>query len=704
MATLQNLRNRAGVLLASLIFIALAAFVLGDFMKSGSSIMRGKQLQIADIDGESVDYPEFQSKYDEIAAIYKSNNQTNTLDENAHQQVLNQAWETLVQEKIMSKIYENLGIQVTSEEMFDMVQGKNLHPIIMQIFGDPQTHKVNKSNVIQFLKYIEQNPTAPQKASWMNIEKQLLTTKKLSKYTDLVGKSLYANSLQAKQSIPEKNITASLKFIQKKFADVSDTQVSYSESDLKKYYEEHKEDFDMKAKRSIAYVVFNIVPSAEDDQDAQNWINKIKTEFAEATDNVQFVNMNADNRFADKYVKESDLNPTVAMWAFAANVNDVYGPIKDGNTYKLYKLNNTKMLPDSVQASHILIKVENAEAAQSASKAIDSLKTKIDLGLITFEQAAKDNSQDGSAAQGGDLGWFKSGMMVPEFEKAAFNAEKGEVVKVQTQFGFHLIKVTAQGIKTKHVQLAVIDREVIASSATYQKIYTEANKFAANAQNLEGFNKYAAQQQLTKRNATVGENDRSIASLGAVRNVIRAAFTEAKIGDLVVDADKSPVFEVDNKFIVAAVESAEEDGIRPFGKVKSSVELAVIKEKKEEKLYKDFSAAKGSSIEQSASQLGLSVDNASGFRLAYGSVNAIGYDPAINGAVAALKVNEVSKPIVGKIGVYMIQLTEKDGSETGNINAEKQSLYAGSSYRANYQAFEAIKKHTEIVDKRSKFY
>jgi len=704
MATLQNLRNRAGVLLASLIFIALASFVLGDFLQSGNSIMRGKQLQIAEIDGESVEYAEFQSRYDEIAAIYKSNNQTNTLDENAHQQVLNQAWETLVQEKIMSKIDENLGIQVTSEEMFDMVQGKNLHPIISQIFGDPQTGAVNKSNVIQFLKYIEQNPNAPQKASWLNIEKQILSSKKLSKYTDLVGKALYANSLQAKQSIPEKNTTASLKFIQKKYADVSDSQVSYSEADLKKYYEDHKEDFDIKAKRSIAYVVFDIVPSTEDDQEAQNWINKIKTEFAVATDNVQFVNMNADNRFADNFVKESDLNPTLAMWAFAANINDMYGPVKDGNTYKLFKLNDIKMLPDSVQASHILIKASDAATAQLASKAIDSLKTKIDLGLVTFEQAARDNSQDGSAAQGGDLGWFKQGMMVPEFEKAAFNAGKGEVVKVQTQFGFHLIKVTAQGAKTKHVQLAVVDREVIASSATHQKIYTEANKFAANAKNIEGFNKLAAQQQLTKRNAIVGENDRSIAGLGAIRNIIRAAFTNTEIGDLVVDTDKSPVFEADNKFVVAVVESAEEDGIRPFGKVKSTVEAAVIKEKKEDKLYKDFSAAKSSSIEQSASQLGLSVDNASGFRLAFGSVNAIGYEPAINGAVAALKVGEVSKPIVGKNGVYMVQLTDKTGSETGNIDAEKQSLFTSSSYRANYQAFEAIKKHTEIVDKRAKFY
>jgi peptidyl-prolyl cis-trans isomerase D len=117
-----------------------------------------------------------------------------------------------------------------------MVQGNNLHPIIQQIFGDPQTGRVNKANVIQFLKYIQDNPDSPQKESWLNVEKQILTTKKLSKYSDLVSKALAANTLQAKQSLAEKDVVTSLKFIQKKYTAISDSSISVSAAEMKDYY------------------------------------------------------------------------------------------------------------------------------------------------------------------------------------------------------------------------------------------------------------------------------------------------------------------------------------------------------------------------------------------------------------------------------------------------------------------------------------
>jgi peptidyl-prolyl cis-trans isomerase D len=704
MATLQNLRNKAGILLAAVIFIALASFVLGDLLKSGNSLIRGKQMEIARIDGESIEYPEFQASFDEISKIYKTNNQTKNLDDKAYQQILNQTWEMMVQDKIMSKVYDELGIDVTSEEMFDMVQGNNLHPTIVQIFGDPQTRQVNKSNIIKFLKYIQENPDAPQKESWMNVEKQILSSKKLSKYTDLVAKGLTANSLQAKQSIIEKNITADLKFIQKKYSSVSDKEVSYTDAELKKYYEEHLSDFEQKNQKTLTYVIFNILPSADDDREALAYVNNLKSEFITSENNIQFVNANADTRFEDVYNSEKDLNPTVSLWAFSATLNDVFGPIKDGDYYKMFKLNAIKMIPDSVKASHILIRVQNASEAQPAIAKIDSLKKLIESGRLSFELAAKVNSQDGSSAQGGDLGWFKRGMMVPEFEKAAFMSEKDELVVTQTQFGVHLIKVTAQGPKSKNVQLAVIDRQVSPSTATYQNIYMEASKFAATAQNLEGFNKAAAQKNLIAKSVTVSENDRTIADIGPIRNLIRSAFMNSKAGDLVVGQDKSPIFETENKFIIAADQTDFKEGTKSFGAVKSTVELAVAKEKKEKLFVDQFNSSRGADIEQTASKLNLEVGNASGFKLAFGSVNAIGYEPAINGAVSKLDVSQQSKPIAGKNGVYIVQLTNKTGSTSGNIEEEKHSLYLTSSYRASYQAFETLKKNTKITDKRWRFY
>jgi len=705
MATLQNLRNKAGVLLAVVIFIALAAFVLGDLLTSGSSLMQGKKLEIAEINGESVSYPDFQTRFDEIANIYKQNNQTSNLDENAYQQILNQTWESMVQEMIMAEVYDDLGIDVTSEEMFDMVQGNNLHPIITQVFGNPQTGQVDKANIIQFLKYIQENPTAPQKATWLNIEQQILKAKKLSKYNDLVAKGLYANSLQAKQSAAVKNKVANLKFIQKKFKDVSDSQVSFTESDLKKYYDEHIKDFEQPAQKTISYVSFDIVPSSQDDQDALKWINDIKIEFMNAAENIQYVNSNSDKKFEDVFKKPEQMNSPIALWLMNALPNEVYGPYKDGNAYKLAKLNATKMLPDSVNASHILIRVQNAAEAQAASNKIDSLQRVIESGRTTFELAAMTNSQDGSAKDGGNLGWFASGMMVPQFENACFRAEKNQLVKVQTQFGFHLIKVNEQSKKSLQYQLAVVEREIIASSQTYQNLYTEASKFAANAQNLEGFNKLVAQQKLNALRATVSENDRQIAGVGPVRGIIRNAFIGTKTGELILGNDKSPVFEIENKFIIAAVVSEQEKGTQSFASAKSAIQLNVIKEKKKELLLKQFGSAKGATIEQTAAQLGLSVENADGFNFNYGSVNAIGFEPVINGAAAGLTPNQQSKPIDGRNGVYIIELTgitSQGGAE--NVNAEKQALYQGSAYRANYQAYQTIKDNSEVEDLRSKFY
>lgn len=704
MATLQKLRDRAGLLVAIVIFIALAAFILGDLLQSGSSVFRGKQLEIANIDGQSVEYPQFAERFDQIASIYKQNNQINNLDETAYQQILNQTWETLVQETLMGEIYEELGITVSSDEMFDMVQGNNLHPIIVQVFGNPQTGQVDKSQVIQFLKYIQENPSAPQMASWLNIEREVMKAKKNSKYTDLVAKGLYANSLQAKQSLASKEKVASLEFIQKKLSSIPDSLVIFTDADLRKYYTNNVDQYKQTAQKTINYVTFNIVPSEQDEQDVLTWINNIKNEFSNTSDNVQFVNMNADNRFEGNYLKEDMLSDELSAWAFNASVNDIYGPYNESGTYKIAKLNEIKMLPDSVKASHILIKAQNESEAQIAYNIIDSLKTAIESKAISFEQAARDNSQDGSAADGGNLGWFGRGAMVAPFENAAFMADLNEVVMVQTQFGFHLIKVTAQGKKSKHVQLAILDREITPSTTTYQKIYTEATKFAAGAKNLEGFTALATEIQKTPRAAVIKENDRQITGIGAARPLIRAAFNNTDKGKLIAGNDNSPVFEIENKFIVAALSDELKEGSQAFESVKSSIEMAVIKEKKQEMMLAEFTKAKASTIEETASNLGLQVESANGFNFSYGSVNAIGYEPSVNGAAAALEVNQLSSPITGRNGVYFIKLTNIEGGTKASIDDEKLELYQSSSYRASYQAFQTIKNSLKIVDKRSKFY
>lgn len=704
MATLQTLRTKAGLFVAIVIFVALAAFILGDLFQSSSSLIQGHQMEIAEIGGETIKYPEFQARFDELANIYKSNNNVNSLDDNTYQQLLNQTWETMVRERIMDGVCENIGIDVTPNEMFEMVQGNNIHPIIRQMFTDQSTGQVDKASIIQFLKYIQENPTAPQKEFWMYVERQIIADKKSTKYADLVGKALYANTLQAKKSLVESNKTVDLKFIRKDLASISDSTIKISDGDVKAYYAAHKESFKQDARRSISYLVYDILPSEQDDAAVLKTITELKDEFLSATDNAQFVNMNSDVRFADSFEKPSVQDPEVAEWLNTAAINDVYGPYKDGNIYKMVKLNAVKQMPDSVKASHILVRVQTQAEYDKAVKLIDSLKTVIGSSAAKFEEIAKLYSQDGSASTGGDLGWFSRGMMVAPFENAAFNAEKGELVSVETQFGVHLIRVYEQSAKSKYIQLAIVEREVIPSSQTYQNIYGEASRFATEAQDAEGFNKKVTDGQLAKHSISFGENDREIAGVGAARQLIRAAFVDSEVGDLVHGADNSPVYEIENKFVVAALEGASEKGYQTLPEVRSSIIMTLIREKKKEMLAADFSKAAGASIEDAAGKLGLTVESASGLQLNYGSVNAIGYEPSITGAASALDVNKPSKPVVGRNGVYMIQLTNINDLANNDVEAEKQSLYSNSSYRASYQAYSTLKEKTEITDKRVNFY
>ena len=134
MATLQTIRTRAGLLVAIVIGISLAAFVLGDMFQSGSSLFQGNRLKVGEINGETVQYPEFQNKVERLGDIYRMNTQSNQLDEQTWVQVREQTWQNIVRDQIMSDVYKKLGIDVSSEELFDMLQGTNLHPIIQQLF------------------------------------------------------------------------------------------------------------------------------------------------------------------------------------------------------------------------------------------------------------------------------------------------------------------------------------------------------------------------------------------------------------------------------------------------------------------------------------------------------------------------------------------------------------------------------------------
>ncbi|MDO8929755.1 MAG: peptidylprolyl isomerase, partial [Bacteroidota bacterium] len=352
-------------------------------------------------------------------------------------------------------------------------------------------------------------------------------------------------------------------------------------------------------------------PSAADNTATQKWITDSKADFATVQDNEQYINVNSETRFDPSFFKKEELAPELAEWAFAAQPGDTYGPYFENNAYKLAKVDQFKLLPDSVQASHILINPQTVGGVAQAQALVDSLKKLIENGASFSELAMKYSGDPGSASKGGDLGWFKRKQMVPEFEEAAFNGEVNKLYVAGTQFGLHLIKPTKKGKEINQVRIATLSRNVEPSTDTYQKIYGETSKFASENPDSESFNKAVLEQKMNKKIATLKENDREVVGLESSRQLVRAAFSGDK-GKILVNNEGSSIFEFGNKFVISLLTEATEEGVSTFEEAKILVDLAVRKEKKAQLLAaKMKEAASGeTSLENVASKLSVVVNEA----------------------------------------------------------------------------------------------
>ncbi len=708
MATLQKIRTRAGLLVAIVIGISLAAFILGDIFRSGNSLFQRDRLEIGEIDGESIQYPDFQREVEELGEIYRMNNDQSQLDEDTWVQVREQTWQNTVRQLVMDDVYDDLGVAVSSEELFDMLQGQNLHPIVQQLFRNPNTGQVDRSAVVRFLKNLETGGIAPeQRDYWLYLEDQIVDERIQTKYNNLVGKGLYVTSEEAQRSLTQKNKQVNFDYIMLPHSSVADSQVVVTEKDLKDYYNENKENYEQEKVRQIEYLTFPVEPSNADYEAAEEWINDAVSDFADAEDNVAFVNSNSDVGFDNTWYKENDLPEDIATWIFEsdAEVNAIFGPYFEDEAYKMAKLHASEMMPDSVEARHILLQVNTQQELTQMQALADSLKTAIENGSDFAELAREFSTDQGSAVQGGDLGWFGRGQMVEPFEQAAFNNEVNEVSIVNSQFGIHIVQTTQKGALSPQVQVAYLVRNVVPSTQTYQDVYAEASKFAGENTTKEEFDAAVEEQNLNKRVASVREDGRRIAGLENARILIRAAY-DAKVGQIIQDPQGSTIFDLGDNFVIATLVSATEEGIADFESVRDRVELAVIKEKKAVFLKEKANAAlEGKSdLNAVATELDTEVKNATNINFTSVQIPGAGMEPAVIGTATALDTDEISEPVAGNSGVYVVQVTSVNQGTDQDMESEKMRLAQNLTFRASSQAYNAQREAVEIEDKRAKFY
>lgn len=680
MATLQTLRNKAGVVLTVFIGVALLAFILGDLLGSGNNIF-SNQDELAVIDGETVKIQDYQQRVEEYEAFTKMNQGSMSLSDDMQNQIRETVWQQTIQDITFGKQYEKAGIDVTADELFDMVAGNHIAQEVRALFTDPQTGIYDRLMAQNFLANKNADPQAA--FYWSFVEKNLKSSRKATKYALLLRKSAYCTAAQLEFEKANRSKTADIEFVSVRYTNIPDSTIVVPEQEIRNYYTKNKETYRVSDSRDIEYVSFPIVATEEDRIETEKYVAGLKEDFASPeTDAVRFAQMNAETPAAPVFRKESEMGQ-LAEWVAAAKVGEVYGPYRDGDAYCISRLVAIEQRPDTVKARHILIR-ENEQLA-------DSLLDCAKRGDNFAELARKYSEDTGSAINGGDLGWFADGMMVPEFNEACFTNAKGAIVKVVSDYGYHIINVQDKGVASKKFSVATIDKQVQYSNKTHQAVFNTANTFAINNQTADKFRSAADTANLIRRPALgILSNAQTVNSVRHARELVKWAFG-AKEGEV------SDLFECGDEFIVAVLNKKQEKGYASINDVAQSIQRELRNQKKTD-MVKGF--AEGKTLAQVADNYKSEVQTATGVAFSVNSVAGAGLEPNLVGAAV---VAEVGKPTIvkGNNAVYVFAKTADQQNEITDqtLRAAYQQQFANLEYSVSRYI-----TNVDIEDNRINFY
>jgi peptidyl-prolyl cis-trans isomerase D len=705
MSTLQFLREKAGVLVAGVIGLSLFLFVVSDFFGRGRGqrMKQKKYYEIGQISGEYVSYQDFEQRFQNLLEIYKLSGRTK-IDESTTESIREQIWQQMIREKILDPQYKQLGIGVSTEEVDELVLGNNPHQIVQQLFTDQQTGKFNKSFLVNFLKQTEVDETA--KKYWLFFENEIVNERTNAKYNNLVAKGMYVTTKQTEFEQKLNSTTVDFSYTLKNYASLSDSSVTVSAGEIESYYATHKENYKRTASRNLEYVTFDVIPSEDDKKVTEQWINKTKEDFATAPDQVQFINMSADSRYVGLYLTLNNVPDNLKAFAKTEDRSAIFGPYVEDGSYKIAKLIAVADRPDSVHVRHILLSPNNKRSMDAARQQADSLIKLIKSGTA-FEALALSNSDDqGSAQLGGDLGWFTEGRMVLPFNDACFSGKKGDIKTAETTFGIHIIEILAQSKNSRKYNIGIIDRKILPGSQTIQKVYSEASQFAGTNNTYEKFTRAIAEKGLNKRVANdIAPQQKTLPGLTSPRSLIISAF-QAEQGKIILDNNQQAVFEIGDKYVVAYCTRKQDDGIAPVKDVENDIRFALIKDKKADLISAEFrkNTGEGKTIDDIARLMGLTVQEATQINFKSYTIPGAGSEPTLIAAATVAKQGEVTGPVKGTNGVYLLVANNISTPQGEDSKALQTRLSSTFQMRGNYEAYEALRKSANIVDKRYKFY
>ncbi len=704
MAAIGSIRKHS-TLLVIVIGGALAAFILGDFMKKRNR----RDVNAGKVNGVEITIMDFNKKVDENIENAKRQQQTKSLSTNQTFRIREQTWEQMVRQILMDQQYKDLGITVSTDEMFNLIQGPNPHPLIKQYFVNPKTGRYDRNLVIQYLRNFDRLPDAARQ-QWLSLENYIRADQMRKKYNALIEQGYYIPKALAQQLYNEQNTRASIQYVAARYADLPDSKVKVTEADYQDYYDQHKNEFKQKAGRAIEYVSFNVLPSATDIAKAKKEAELTKKDF-ELTDHpLQFARANSDHPFDTTWIKRGRLPEPIDSVMFHSKVGTVSEPLRENNTYVMARLLAVANRPDSMKAEHILIAYKGAYRAdpevtrtkEQAKKLADSLYNVLRRYPSRFKQLADKFSNDGSVKQNhGDLGWFMDGRMVPAFNEAVVKTKVGHLTVAQSQFGFHVIKVTGKKDFSKKIKVAVVSQDIIPSNTTYQNVFAKASKIASEAHDRKAFEALAKKEHLQLRvMPEMYENTYSIPGLENARSIVRWAFKSGTdVGTV------SNVFDLEGQYAVVVVTKKYEAGIPSLDQVKDRIKPFVINQVKGKYLAREMKTF-GGNLDKLATAMKAKKETMDNLTFNTRNIVGFGMEDKVIGTVFGMKEKTVSPPIAGNAATFVVSLEAlKKAGKLPNYNAFVSSYLQAFRQRVEQgYPYIAIKDAADIEDNRITFY
>jgi peptidyl-prolyl cis-trans isomerase D len=702
MSIIQQIRDRAAVLLTGLISISLIGFLVQDaFIGKGGSMFDSQVSSVGSIDGKNIELVEFSQRVNQIEQNYRAQGMQG--NEMMTQNIIETIWNSDIQEILLTNQANKLGIKVTPKEIGALLFSEDAPQEFKQQFLDKNTGQydiaaakawmngVKQSNKTEEVQMVADQLIKP-------TEIRLLT----EKYVSFFSQGSYVPSWMLEKAAADNASFASFSYVGIPYSLISDSTIKVTDKEIEEYVNKHKDDFKQEHVKGVSFVTFSATPSSADTIKVLNQINNLKSEFLSSDDPAAFVTRNNTTLpFFDGYVMKSKLQMGAKDSIINMQVGAVIGPYEDAGSLVLAKKISSKNRPDSVHVRHILVGTVNPQNGAQirtdsvAKKKIDSIYYAIKAGG-DFGSLAKTLSDDGgSKDKGGEYDFTSLDVNLDkDFADFIFDKPTGTMEVVKTSFGYHVIEVLSQKSFEPVYKVAYLAKRIVASEETDALASSAAIEFVGASKDPKSFNEIAAKKSLNKESAeNIKEMDFGVGSLSS-RAIVKWVF-ENKVGTV------SDPFDLKDRYVVAVITNEIKEGVQPASVARVLVEPILKNRKKAEYVAKK--AGKEKDLSKLASLLGGSIGTADSVRFNQPFVQNLGTESRVIGAAFNKKnLSNVSEVIDGQNGVFYIKVNQTGTipSASVDLQGQKNSMESQIKQFASYSTLESLKKSSKIVDNR----